>query len=152
VASVQFHLETIVGDVAEPAAVDQAVRGCEAVVHAGSVFSLDSRDARRVRQVNVCGTDLVLGAAHPSGGYQVVDVRELGIPVSRKARWRLAGMPGHHRRAIVEAMTRRKERDESRRAVHPGDAPRYEDFPEPTPNKDEALVRVRAASLKNATR
>jgi nucleoside-diphosphate-sugar epimerase len=77
VASVQFHLETIVGDVADPAAVDQAVRGCEAVVHAGSVFSLDSRDARRVRQVNVCGTNLVLGAAHPSGGYQVVDVRDV---------------------------------------------------------------------------
>ena len=31
-----------------------------------------------------------------------------------------------------------------------GDAPRYEDFTEPTPNKDEALVRVRAASLKNS--
>jgi NADPH:quinone reductase-like Zn-dependent oxidoreductase len=31
-----------------------------------------------------------------------------------------------------------------------GDAPRYEDFAEPTPNNDEALVRVRAASLKNS--
>jgi NADPH:quinone reductase-like Zn-dependent oxidoreductase len=31
-----------------------------------------------------------------------------------------------------------------------GDAPRYEDFTEPTPNKDEALVRVRTASLKNS--
>ena len=28
-----------------------------------------------------------------------------------------------------------------------GDVPRYEDFAEPTPGKDEALVRVRAASL-----
>jgi hypothetical protein len=31
-----------------------------------------------------------------------------------------------------------------------GDVPRYEDFAEPTPDKDEALVRVRAASLKNS--
>jgi NADPH:quinone reductase-like Zn-dependent oxidoreductase len=31
-----------------------------------------------------------------------------------------------------------------------GDAPRYEDFAEPTPDKDEALVNVRAASLKSS--
>jgi dihydroflavonol-4-reductase len=56
-----------VGDVTDPAAVDQAVRDCEAVVHAGSVYSLDSRDARRIRQVNVRGTDLVLGTADQAG-------------------------------------------------------------------------------------
>lgn len=60
-------LDTIVGDVTDPAAVDQAVRDCEAVVHAGSVYSLDSRDARRIRQVNVRGTDLVLGTAYRAG-------------------------------------------------------------------------------------
>ena len=31
-----------------------------------------------------------------------------------------------------------------------GEAPSYEGFAEPTPNKDETLVRVRAASLKNS--
>jgi nucleoside-diphosphate-sugar epimerase len=35
------ELDTIVGDVIDPAVVDQAVRDCEAVVHAGSVYSLD---------------------------------------------------------------------------------------------------------------
>ena len=55
------------GDVTDPAAVDQAVRDCEAVVHAGSVYSLDSRDAGRIRQVNVRGTDLVLGTADQAG-------------------------------------------------------------------------------------
>jgi dihydroflavonol-4-reductase len=60
-------LDTIVGDVTDPAAVEEAVRGCEAVVHAGSVYSLDSRDAGRIRQVNVRGTDLVLGTAHRAG-------------------------------------------------------------------------------------
>jgi NADPH:quinone reductase-like Zn-dependent oxidoreductase len=33
-----------------------------------------------------------------------------------------------------------------------GETPRYEDFEEPVPNEDEALVRMRAASLKNIER
>jgi nucleoside-diphosphate-sugar epimerase len=57
-------LDTIVGDVTDAAAVERAARDCEAVVHAGSVYSLDSRDARRIRQINERGTDLVLGTAH----------------------------------------------------------------------------------------
>jgi dihydroflavonol-4-reductase len=60
-------LGTVVGELTDPAAGHPAVRGCEAVVHAGSVFSLDSRDARRIREVNVRGTALVLGAAHRAG-------------------------------------------------------------------------------------
>lgn len=38
-------LDRIVGDVTDPAVVDQAVAGCQAVVRAGSVYSLDTRDA-----------------------------------------------------------------------------------------------------------
>lgn len=34
----------------------------------------------------------------------------------------------------------------------PGQPPRYEDFPDPTPGEDESLVRVRAASLKTLDR
>jgi dihydroflavonol-4-reductase len=70
-------LDTIVGDVTDPAAVDQAVPDCEAVVHAGSVFSLDSRDARRIRQVNARGTDLVLGVAHRAGLDPIVYVSSI---------------------------------------------------------------------------
>ena len=61
------NLDTMVGDVTDAAAVDRAVRDCQALVHAGSVYSLDSRDARRIRQVNVRGTDLVLGTAQRAG-------------------------------------------------------------------------------------
>ncbi len=60
-------LDTIVGDVTDPTIVDQVVAGCQAVVHAGSVYSLDSRDAGRIRRVNVRGTQLVLGAAQRAG-------------------------------------------------------------------------------------
>jgi dihydroflavonol-4-reductase len=53
------------------------VADCEAVVHAGSVFSLDSRDARRIRQVNARGTDLVLGVAHRAGLDPIVYVSSI---------------------------------------------------------------------------
>ena len=66
-----------VGDVADAAAVKQAVRGCEAVVHAGSVYCFDSRDAGRIRQVNVRGTDLVLGTAHRAGLDPIVYVSSI---------------------------------------------------------------------------
>jgi dihydroflavonol-4-reductase len=58
-------LDTVVGDVTDPEAVQRAVQGCQAVVHAGSVYSFDSRDTRRIRRVNVRGTDLVLGGGAP---------------------------------------------------------------------------------------
>jgi dihydroflavonol-4-reductase len=47
------------------------------VVHAGSVLSLDSRDAGRIRQVNVRGTDLVLGTAHWAGLDPIVYVSSM---------------------------------------------------------------------------
>jgi nucleoside-diphosphate-sugar epimerase len=70
-------LGTVVGDVTDPAAVERAVRDCEAVVHAGSVYSLDSRDAARIRQVNARGTDLVLGTAHRAGLDPIVYVSSI---------------------------------------------------------------------------
>jgi dihydroflavonol-4-reductase len=60
-------LDTVVGDVTDPAAVQRAVQGCQAVVHAASVYSLDSRHAGQIRRVNAPGTDLVLGAAQRAG-------------------------------------------------------------------------------------
>lgn len=38
-------VETAIGDVTEPAAVERALEGCEAVLHAASVFSMDARKA-----------------------------------------------------------------------------------------------------------
>jgi nucleoside-diphosphate-sugar epimerase len=60
-------VETAIGDVTEPAAVERALEGCEAVLHAASVFSLDARRADEMNSVNVRGTDIVLGTAHRLG-------------------------------------------------------------------------------------
>jgi dihydroflavonol-4-reductase len=61
------HVETAVGDVTNPAMVDDALEGCDAVLHAASVFSTDARRVGEMSSVNVRGTDIVLGAAHRRG-------------------------------------------------------------------------------------
>src|SRR4029453_3450394 len=60
-------VEATIGEVTEPAAVEPALEGCDAVLHAASVFSLDPRNADAINAVNVRGTDLVLGTAHRLG-------------------------------------------------------------------------------------
>ena len=61
------RVETAMGDITDPVAVERALVGCDMVLHAASVFSLDPRRADEMRSVNVRGTDLVLGAAHRLG-------------------------------------------------------------------------------------
>jgi dihydroflavonol-4-reductase len=67
-------VETVIGDVTEPAAVERALTGCDAVLHAASVFSLDAREAGEMNAVNVRGTEVVLGTAHRLGLDPIVHV------------------------------------------------------------------------------
>ena len=60
-------VETAIGDVTDPAAVEGALEGCDAVLHAASVFSMDARRAEEMRAVNVRGTEIVLRSAHRLG-------------------------------------------------------------------------------------
>jgi nucleoside-diphosphate-sugar epimerase len=62
-------VDTAPGDVTEP-----ALSGCDAVLHAASVFSLDPRKADEMRAVNVRGTEIVLGSAHRLGLDPIVHV------------------------------------------------------------------------------
>jgi dihydroflavonol-4-reductase len=57
-------IETVVGNVTVSGAVERALDGCDAVLHAASVFSLDPRKAGEMRSVNVRGTEIVLASAH----------------------------------------------------------------------------------------
>jgi nucleoside-diphosphate-sugar epimerase len=61
------QVETVRGDVTDPVAVERALVGADAVLHAASVFSMDARRGDEMRSVNVRGTDIVLGAAHRLG-------------------------------------------------------------------------------------
>jgi nucleoside-diphosphate-sugar epimerase len=67
-------VESSIGDVTEPGAIECALEGCDAVLHAASVFSMDARRADEMRAVNVRGTDLVLGVAQRLGLDPIVHV------------------------------------------------------------------------------
>jgi nucleoside-diphosphate-sugar epimerase len=67
-------VETSTGDVTDAVAVERALEGCEAAVHAASVFSLDPRRADEMRAVNVRGTEIVLGTASQLGLDPIVHV------------------------------------------------------------------------------
>jgi nucleoside-diphosphate-sugar epimerase len=68
------RVEVASGDVTDSGAVEGAMTGCDAVLHAASVFSLDSRRAEEMRAVNVRGTEIVLGMAHQLGLDPIVHV------------------------------------------------------------------------------
>ena len=66
--------DVVRGDVLDEQAVAGAVRGCDAVVHAAAVFSLDRRDAATMTATNERATRTVLGAAVDAGCDPVVHV------------------------------------------------------------------------------
>ncbi|MFJ2775507.1 SDR family NAD(P)-dependent oxidoreductase [Kitasatospora sp. NPDC087315] len=72
------RVEVVVGDVTDPDAVARAVTGADAVLHAASVYSFDSRKYAQVRRVNVQGTGLVIEAARRAGADPVVHVSSVG--------------------------------------------------------------------------
>src|SRR5262249_14949268 len=61
------EVESAIGDVTDPEAVERALEGCDAVLHAASVFSMDARKADEMTSVNIRGTEAVLGSAHRLG-------------------------------------------------------------------------------------
>ncbi len=69
--------EYAIGDVTDREAVAAGMAGCDAVLHAASVYSLDVRRARETREVNVNGTRLVLEAAADAGIDPIVYVSSL---------------------------------------------------------------------------
>lgn len=66
--------DVVVGDVLDEAFVATAVQGCDAVVHAAAVYSLDPRRADDIARTNVRATELVLGAAVAAGLDPIVHV------------------------------------------------------------------------------
>jgi nucleoside-diphosphate-sugar epimerase len=80
------ELDVVEGNVLDRSGVDRLVRDADAVLHAASVYSFDSRRHREMREVNVAGTELVLDAARRAGVGRVVHVSTVGalFPAPRR--------------------------------------------------------------------
>jgi nucleoside-diphosphate-sugar epimerase len=66
--------DLVAGDVLDPVAVAKALDGCEAVIHAAAIFSLDPRRAGDVTATNARAAETVLGQATAAGLDPVVHV------------------------------------------------------------------------------
>lgn len=66
-----------VGDVTDRAAVTSAMEGCDAVLHAANVFTLDPRRVAQMKAVNETGTELLLSLAVKAGLDPIVHVSSL---------------------------------------------------------------------------
>lgn len=60
------EVDYVLGDVTDSAAVERGMEGCDAVLHAASIYSFDVRTAREMQRVNLTGTETVLKAAEKS--------------------------------------------------------------------------------------
>jgi len=67
-------VDAVVGDVTDAPMVERALDGCEGVLHAAAVFTLDRRRDDEIAATNVRATELVLGSARRLGLDPIVHV------------------------------------------------------------------------------
>lgn len=67
-------VESVAGDVTTQRSVEEAMAGCDAVLHAAAVYVVDPRAAARIRETNVRATETVLGTAVRMGLDPIVHV------------------------------------------------------------------------------
>ena len=67
-------VESVLGHVTAPQSVKEAMTGCDAVLHAAAVYSIDPRAASRIRETNVRAAENVLGTVVRRGLDPVVHV------------------------------------------------------------------------------
>jgi dihydroflavonol-4-reductase len=71
-------VDTVVGDVTDPAAVERLLDGCDAVVHAAAVVALEAARANEVRATNERSVELVVGGAVRNNVGRIVYVSSAG--------------------------------------------------------------------------
>lgn len=71
--------DVVVGDMTDAGAVDTALAGCDAVVHAAALVDLRRSAAKLVESTNARGTELVIGGAVRRGLDSIVHVSSLAV-------------------------------------------------------------------------
>jgi dihydroflavonol-4-reductase len=71
--------DIVVGDMTDAAAVDDALAGCDGVVHVAALVDLRRAAARLVEDTNARGVELVIGGAVRRGLPSIVHVSSLGV-------------------------------------------------------------------------
>ena len=71
-------VDVVVGDVLVETSVARLVRGADAVLHAASVFSFDSRQRAVMLETNQRSTELMLDAARRAGANPIIHVSSVG--------------------------------------------------------------------------
>ena len=71
--------DLVVGDMTDEAAVDEALTGCDGVVHTAAVVDLRRTAAKLVETTNVRGVELVVGGAARRGLASIVHVSSLAV-------------------------------------------------------------------------
>jgi dihydroflavonol-4-reductase len=102
-----LSVETVSGDLNDPASLAPAARGCEALFHVAADYRLGARHPQELYRTNVEGTRSVLAAAREAGVRRTVytsSVATIGIPADgspgdETTPVTLADMVGHYKRS-----------------------------------------------------
>jgi dihydroflavonol-4-reductase len=115
-AARQGHLEPVVGDLRDTAALERGIRGCEVVYHLAARYSLWNPRPRDIYEMNFIGSRNVFAAAFKAGVRKVVHTSTVGTlkpapgkAVDEAAREDLARLRGHYKRSkwLAEEEARR---------------------------------------------
>ena len=74
----QPSIAVIGGDVRDPESVSSALKDCDAVIHMATLYTFDSTQAKKMREVNVGGTENVLRVALAAGVERIVYTGTVG--------------------------------------------------------------------------
>jgi len=112
----QLPLELALGDLHDPASLEKALEGCEALFHVAADYRLGVSDPQQLYRTNVEGTRNLLDAARRAAVARVIytsSVAAVGLPVdgspgSEDTKVALTDMIGHYKRSkfLAEELVR----------------------------------------------
>ena len=73
------HVETVVGDVGDPASLEKACRGIGTIYHIAGIYRFGLRHRRELWETNVEGTENLLRSAAAAGAERVVHLSSGGV-------------------------------------------------------------------------